>query len=55
MQGYLSYRKPNDIERYIYVGDGKKVEIEAIGKFRLLLITESYLDLDETFIVPSFR
>ena len=55
MQGCLSYRKPNDVERYIYVGNGNKVEVEAIGKFRLLLMTEAYLDLDETFIVPSFR
>jgi transposase InsO family protein len=55
MQGCLSCRKPNDVERYIYVGDGKTVEVEAIGKFRLLLKTGLYLDLNETFIVPSFR
>jgi transposase InsO family protein len=55
MQGCLSCRKPSDGERYIYVGDGKTVEVEAIGKFRLLLKTGFYLDLDETFIVPSFR
>jgi len=36
MQGCLSCRKPIDGERYIYVGDGKTVEVEAIGKFRLL-------------------
>ena len=55
MQGCLNYWKPNNGERYIYVGDDKKVEIETIGKFRLLLKTLFYLDLDETFIVPSFR
>ena len=55
MQGCLSCRKPSDGERYIYVGDGKTVQVEAIGKFRLLLKTGFYLDLDETFIVPSFR
>ena len=55
MQGCRSYRKPSDGERYIYVGDGKKVEVEAIGKFRLLLKTGFYLDLHETFVVPSFR
>ena len=37
MQGCLSCRKPNDGERYIFVGDGKKVEVEEIGTFRLLL------------------
>ncbi|KAA8531026.1 hypothetical protein F0562_005738 [Nyssa sinensis] len=33
-EGCLSCRKPNDAERYIFVGDGKKVEVEAIGIFR---------------------
>ena len=55
MQGCLSCRRPSDAERYIYVGDGQVVQVEAIGKFRLLLKTEFYLDLDETFIVSSFR
>ena len=55
MQGCLSYRAPNDAKRFIYVGDGKSVEVEAIGHFRLLLKTRIYLDLKETFIVPSFK
>ena len=55
MQGCLSYRKPSDGERYIYVGDGESVEVEAIGHFRLLLETGYYLDLIDTFVVPSFR
>ena len=55
MQGCLSCRKPNDSERYIYVGDGKSVEVEAIGTFRLLLKTGFYLDLKETYVAPSFR
>ncbi|KAG8475050.1 hypothetical protein CXB51_031854 [Gossypium anomalum] len=32
--GCLSYRKPSDGERHIFVGDGKLVEVEAIGHFR---------------------
>ena len=55
MQGCLSCRKPNDGERYIFVGNGKKVEVEAIGTFRLLLKSGTYLDLNETYVVPSFR
>ncbi|XP_060965609.1 uncharacterized protein LOC133034525 [Cannabis sativa] len=31
MQGCLSYRKPNDDERSIYVGDGKLVNVEAVS------------------------
>ncbi|KAG8480618.1 hypothetical protein CXB51_024788 [Gossypium anomalum] len=34
MQGCLSYRKPSDGERHIFVGDEKSVEVEAIGHFR---------------------
>lgn len=55
MQGCLSYWKPIDSERWIYVGDGKSVEVEAIGHFRLLLRTSFYLDLKDTFVVLSFR
>jgi len=55
MKGCLNYRKPIDSERWIYVGDGKSVEVEAIGHFRLLLCIGFYLDLKDTFVVPSFR
>lgn len=55
MKGCLNYRKPNDVERYIYVGDGKSVEVEVIGYFRLLLSTIFYLDLKDIFLVSSFR
>ena len=37
MQGCLSCRKPSDSSKYIFVGDGKSAEVEAIGTFRLLL------------------
>lgn len=33
MQGCLSYRRPSDAERRIYVGDGKSVDVEAIWAF----------------------
>ena len=55
MKGCLNYRKSTDSERWIYVGNGKSVEVDAIGHFRLLLCTGFYLDLKDTFIVPSFR
>lgn len=37
------------------MGDDKITEVEVIGKFRLLLKIRFHLDLDETFIVLSFR
>ena len=55
LQGCLWSRPPNDSERFIYVGDGKTTKVEAIGTFRLLLKTGVYLDLKETYVVPSFR
>ena len=55
LHGSLSCRKPNDGKRYIYVEDDNTVEVQAIGKFRLLLKTGFYLDLNETFNVSSFR
>ena len=53
MQACLSYRKPNDGEIYIFVGDDKSVEVDVIGTFRLLLGIDYYLDLKDTFVVPS--
>ena len=55
IQGCLSCRQPIDGERYIYVGNDKSVEVKAIGTFRLLLKTDCYLDLNETYVVLSFR
>ena len=55
MQGCLWSRLPSDDERFIFVGDGKKVAMEAIGTFRLQLKNGFYLDLFVTFVVPSFR
>jgi len=37
MQGCLWSRLPSDDERFIFVGDGKKVAVEVIGTFRLQL------------------
>ena len=44
-----------DDERFIFVGDNKRVALEVIGTFRLQLKTEFYLNLFEAFVVPSFR
>ena len=35
--------------------DGNKVEVEAIGHFRSLLITGCNLNLKETYVVLSYR
>ena len=55
MKGCLWSRPPSDDERFIFVGDSKKVVVKAIGTFRLHLKIGFYSDLFGTFVVPSFR
>ena len=55
IKGCLNCQKPNEVERYIHVGNDNSVEVESIGHFRLLLCTKFYLDLKDTFVVLSFR
>ena len=46
---------PTDGERYIYVGNDNKVAVRTVGLFRLQLDSGCTLDLEETFVVSSFR
>ena len=55
MQDFLSCRKASDDERYIYVGDGNPMKVEAIGNFILSLRIGFFLDLIGTPVVPSLR
>ena len=55
MQGCLWSQLLSNDERFIFVGDGKKVAVEVIGTFRLQLKIGFYLNLFKTFVVPSFR
>ena len=55
MQACHSSRLPIDGERYIYTGNGKKAQVQAIGTFQLMLDSGFILILENTFIVPSFR
>ncbi|RVW88542.1 Retrovirus-related Pol polyprotein from transposon TNT 1-94 [Vitis vinifera] len=47
MQGCLRSRMPTDGERYIYVGNGNKVAVKAIGLFRL--------QLDSGYVFKNFK
>ena len=42
IHGCLWSRRLSDDERFIFVGDGKRVAVEAIGTFRLQLKTRFY-------------
>ena len=53
MQGFLTIQSLNQYESCIFVGNGVKVPVVAIGTFRLFLDTDCYLDLFQTLYVPS--
>ena len=53
MQNFQTQRRPNTAERYVYMGDGNKVVVEAVGACTFKLDSSFFLDLDETLYVPS--
>jgi hypothetical protein len=55
MQGCRNYRKPREGERYIYVGDGNKAEVEAMGHFRLLLKTSLYFTFENLISISALN
>ena len=55
MQGGLRSQVSIDAERFIYMGNDNKTLVKAIDLFRLQLEFGCYLDLDDTFYVPSIR
>lgn len=55
MQGYLSYRTLNDVERFTNMNDENLMKVEIIGHFRLLLRIITYLGVKETSILPLFK
>lgn len=55
IQGCLRNKTPTNAKRFIYVGDGNKALVDTIELFKLQLESSCYLDLYETFYIPSFR
>ncbi|RVW63029.1 Retrovirus-related Pol polyprotein from transposon TNT 1-94 [Vitis vinifera] len=45
--------KPKESEKFLYMGNRLKVEVVAVGTYRLLLETGHRMDLLNTFYVPS--
>ncbi|RVW29067.1 Retrovirus-related Pol polyprotein from transposon TNT 1-94 [Vitis vinifera] len=54
LQGYLTSKRLSKGERTITLGNGTKVEIEAIGTLHLILDTGFIMDLVDTVYVPVF-
>ena len=55
MQGCFHCRKPRSEEKYVFTSNDTSARVEGIGTFRLLLNTGHFVDLIDTFIVPTFR
>ena len=55
IQGCLWSQPPSDVKRFIYVTDDNKVTMEAVRTFRLCSKIGLFLDVFETFYVPSFK
>ena len=53
MQGYLTTRKSEESEQFVYMGNRLKVKAVAVGTYRLHLETGHQMDLMNTFYVPS--
>ena len=53
MQGFISTRtiKPN--EKFVFMGNREKVPVEVVGTYRLIFDAGFYLDLMDTFYIPS--
>ena len=54
LQGYLTSKGLSKGEQTITLGNGTKVEIEAIGTLHLILDTGFIMDLIDTIYVPGF-
>ena len=54
MQGFLNLRKPEANKEFIYSGNQMSSKVEGVGTFRLVLKSGFYLDLKDTFYIPSF-
>ena len=55
MQGCLHCQKPRSEEKYVFTGNDTSARVEGIATFRLLLNTGYFVDLINTFVVPTFR
>ncbi|KAJ9565087.1 hypothetical protein OSB04_001053 [Centaurea solstitialis] len=52
MQGFLTTQIIDPTENFLTMGNGDKVPVEAIGTYRLVLVTGHSLDLFQTLYVP---
>ena len=55
MQGCLHCRKPISEDKYVYTCNETSGRVEGIRTFKLLLNTAHFVDLIDSFVVPSFR
>nr|CAN69408.1 hypothetical protein VITISV_014748 [Vitis vinifera] len=51
--GFLTTRKPKESEKFLYMENRLKVEVVVVGTYRSLLETGHWMDLLNTFYIPS--
>ena len=54
-QGCLHFQKPRSEEKYVFIGNDTSARVGRTGTIRLLLNTGHFVDLIDTFVVPTFR
>ena len=55
IQGFINWRKPNQDESRLTVGNNEKADVVFVGDVILILYSDFRLMLKDTFYVPSFR
>ena len=55
IKGCLHCEKPRSEGKYAFTSNDTSARLEGIRTFRLLLNTGHFVDLMDTFIVPTFR
>ena len=53
MRGFLTIQTTNSNVKYVFMGNGMKVRMEAVRTYHLILDIGYHLDLFETLYVPS--
>ena len=55
MQAVISRRSPTNLEQYVYMRDGTKVQVDFLGVVRLQLSIGNFLELQDVTYIPSIR
>ena len=52
MQTVISKKNPTNLEQYVYMGDGTRVQVDFLGVVRLQLSAGNFLGLQDVAYIP---